>query len=891
MIRRLLNLCRPSRVDADLRRELDFHLAEREDDLVAAGRTRAQAQAEARRRFGNRMAVHERTRAMDLVPLLDALMADVRYALRSMAARKGFAVVAIASLALGIGANTAIFSLINAVMLRALPVERPAELVALQFAEQQFAGAFTNPQWEQVRDAPGSLGGVFAFGGAQFNLAESGEARRVDGAWVSGSYFDVLGVTPALGRMLSREDDVRGCPATVVVSHAFWQSELGGDPSVVGRTLSLDGHPVPVIGVADRRFTGLEAGRPTRVFVPLCAAPVLMGPDNFLDNRSWWSFRVLGRLRAGVPLDAVNARLRSASAGFMANTVPPNWRPEDQQRYLARRLEARPGLEHLSSLRNSYARALWVLMAIVGLVLAIACANVANLMLARSAARQREFAVRVALGAGRWRVVRQLLTEGVLLSSTGAALGLGFAWWGGRLLVRLLSTTDEPVHLDLAPDGAVLGFTAVVAVGTALLFSLAPAWRASRADPQGAMKANGRGVVGGEPRIGFGKALVMIQVAMSLVLVVGAGLLGGSFRSLERVDAGFTSEGVLVVGADLKLPPGQAGRGLPLQAQLLERLRMLPGVVRASSAFNTPISHMQWNNDLAVDGVPTRSEDATTWINQVWDGYFETLGMTLVAGRDFGPRDVPGTARVAVINESAARRFFPGRSALGQVFRLPEGRTLTPPIEVVGVVRDAKYQDLREAPAPTAFLSMQQDTAWGSSVKFVLRVTGPVHMIEPAVVRTFAELAPRASLEFTPLARQVGESIGRDRILATLSTFFGGLALLLAMIGLYGTMAYAVARRRSEIGIRLALGAASSRVLWSVLREVGLLVGVGVLGGLAAALASSHWLGDFLFGLTPRDPATLAGSALLLAGVAVVAGYVPARRASRLDPMQTLRED
>ncbi|MBC7897225.1 MAG: ABC transporter permease [Cytophagaceae bacterium] len=889
---RLLNVFRANRLSRDIEREIAFHLSEREDDLAAGGMPRAQARLEARRRFGNVGAQGERTRDADLFGWLDAVVGDVRYALRSLRWSKGFTVVAIASLALGIGANTAIFSLINAVMLRDLPVKDPQELVLLKYTGGD-NGVFTNPLWEQVRDGTGDVfSGVLAYGDTRFNLAEAGEERRVNGLYVSGSYFPVLGVRAFLGRTLLPADDVPGCAPVAVVSHAFWQSRLGADPSVVGASLRLGGHQFQVVGVADPAFPGLETGKTSSVFVPLCSSAILMGKENFLDKRSWWMFTILARPKPELTMDAVNARLATTSNAFFANTPPTGWPADALKDYLGRTLDVGPSLASLSELRLSYARALLVLMVIVALVLLIACANVANLMLARSAARQRELAVRVALGAGRGRLIRQLFTEGLLLSLAGAALGVGFAWWGSRVLVGLLSTSRDQVQLNLSLDLPVLGFTVAVAVATALLFGLAPAWRAARVDPQIAMKAQGRGVVEGHAKFGVGKALVMLQVAMSLVLIAAAGLLLGSFRSLANADPGFRPEGVLVASADLKLPPGREAQGIAMQRQLVERLRALPGVTGASSAFTTPISRMGWNDEVSVEGVSfPKREDREIWLNRVWDGYFATLATPIIAGRDFSDRDVPGSPPVAIINETASRRFFPGKSALGQTFRLPIGDSLSAPYEVIGVVRDVKYRTMRDAPQALGYFAMRQDTAFGSGVVFAVHTDAEPTTLTRAVSQAILDVSPSASLSFTTMTQLVDESMRRDRLLATLSAFFGGLALLLAMIGLYGTMSYAVARRRNEIGIRIALGAAQSRVLRSVLGEVSRVVLVGVALGTAGALAATPLVATFLYGRTPRDPVTLAGAALVLATVALVAGYLPARRASRMDPMQTLREE
>ncbi len=886
-MKRLLNLFRGRHLNTDIERELAFHLAEQEDALVESGMPRPLARREARRRFGHPPLHRERTRDVDVMPWLDGVLRDVRYAVRSLRWSKAFTTVAVLSLALGIGANTAIFSLINAVMLRALPVVAPEELVVLTMSADDDHATFTNPLWEQFRDQQDVFAGVVAFGETQFNLADAGEERPVSALWVSGSFFPTLGVTAGRGRLPGPADDVRGCPPTAVVSDAFWRGELGSDPQVVGRTLRLNGTPFEILGVAARGFQGMETGRGAAVFVPLCTAQAFRPPQPFLDHRSWWFLTVLGRLRADVPLTQVNERLSTLSGAWFANTVPSGWSAENTADYLARRFVARPTLESLSGLRTTYASALLALMAIVGLVLLIACANVASLMLARAASRQREVAVRVALGASRGRVARQLLTEGLLLSTAGAAVGIVLARGMSRLLVLMMSSRDAVV-LDLGVDAPVLIFTALVAVGTAILFGVAPAWQAGRVDPQRAMQAGGRGVVG-SPRLGVRKVLVTFQVALALILVTGAGLLLGSFRALRDVEAGFDAEQVLVVSANLRLSGGQASTA---RQQIIERLRTMPGVVHAAASFNTPLSRMSWNDLVDIPGKTfPRSQDAEVYLNEVTDGYFAALGMRRIAGRDFGAQDVVGAPLVAIVNETAVRRFFDGANPIGRTFRLKRGDGNTPPIEVVGVVGDAKYQSLRETTLPTAFFPLGQDSAARSQVSLVVKGSGAMTALRPAITRLVAEVSPRATVRFQALERQVADTMVPERLLAVLSGFFGALALLLAMIGLYGTMAYQVARRRGEIGIRLALGAARGRVLRGVMTEVGQVLVAGLLLGAVGVLAATPLVERFLFAVTSRDPWILGGSALVLSATAALAGYLPARRAARMDPMQALRQD
>jgi putative ABC transport system permease protein len=531
-------------------------------------------------------------------------------------------------------------------------------------------------------------------------------------------------------------------------------------------------------------------------------------------------------------------------------------------------------------------------MVVVGLVLLIACANVANLLLARAAVRGREMAIRLAIGAARRRLVRQLLTESILLAGLGALAGALFARWGSAMLVRSLSRGQAPVSLDLALDGRVLAFTLVVAVATGILFGLAPAWRSTHVDPQLALKANGRGIAEGHTRFSVGKVLVVGQIALSLVLVIGAGLLLGTFRNLAALDPGFRREGVLIVSVDLSHAGYSDSVYTAVRRDLLTRIRALPGVVSAASSQITPISGSAWNDFIKVDGFSAKSErDALAYFNEVTDGYFTTLGTPLLAGRDFNDRDRLGAPVVAIVNEAVVRKFFGGVNPLGKTYRTTMGDSVSQPVEIIGVVKDAKYRELREEAIPTIYVAAAQNAGPGSYAQYEVRTSGPPADIAPVIKSMVAQVNQSIALEFTPLSAQVDASLSRERLLASLSGFFGGLALLLATVGLYGTLSYSVARRRNEIGIRIALGAGQQRVMRLVLGEVTRMVVLGVALGAAAALMSTRWVTSFLYGLSPSDPVTVAGSAVMLAIVGLAAGAMPAWRAARVDPISALREE
>jgi predicted permease len=821
--------------------------------------------------------------------MLDAIVQDVRYAIRAMRSSPGFAAVAILSLALGIGANTAIFSLIDSVILKALPVRHPEQLLQVTPGENPF---FSNPIWEQLRDRQDVFSGIFAYSIPRFNLAAGGEARYAQGNSVSGQFFETLGLRAIIGRTFAVADDQRGCAGTAVLSYGFWRREYGGRANVVGKAISLDNHPFEILGVLEPGFTGVDVGRESDLYVPLCAEKITRGENTLLDEpRAVW-LRVIGRPKPGISASQAQARLRTLASPIFEATLPPNLSPEGRDSYLKRTFDTQMAANGLSFLRKDYRQALLVLMAIVGVVLLIACANVANLLLARGAARQREIAIRMALGSGRWRLMRQLLTESMLLSLTGAALGILFAHWGVRLLVGFLSSGQNRVFLDLSIDSRVLAFTAGVAILTGLLFGLAPAWRGTRVDPQSAMKANARGTIEGA-KFGLGKALVVVQVALSLVLVVGAGLMLATFFRLETLDPGFERQHVLLVDVNLRNGQYPPARRSAIFAEMLEHLRALPGVRTVSASGMTPIDGTIDAWYLQFDGYTSKGkEDTLVYDNSVSDRFFETLGTDLVAGRDFNSHDTLESPKVAIVNQALAKKFFAGQNPIGKHYRPEEGDKLGDPVEIVGVVKGAKYVDLREEDRPVTYLPASQNAKPDESITFELRVAaGSPTSLTSAVRSSIANVNRDASLNFTTLALQVDESLSRERLLATLSGFFGGLALLLAMIGLYGVMSYNVTRRRNEIGIRMALGAEPTRVLRMVMGEVGLLIAAGLALGLCMALATTRLVASFLYGLTPRDPLTLSLAVVLLAVVASLAGYLQARRASRLEPLIALREE
>jgi predicted permease len=879
MWRRLKYLLNRKQQERDLADEMRLHR-----DLVAA-------QSSAHRSFGNVTQLQESSRAVWIWPFLETLVQDARYALRTLQANPGFAATAFLSLALGIGANTAIFSILNAVMLRSLPVEDPQRLVQVEVSARN--DYFTNPIWEQVRDRQQAFSGTLAFSTNRFDLADGGESHFAEGLWVSGDYFRVLGVPAMRGRIFTPDDDLHGgghAGPVAVISHTFWKRHYSSDPDIVGKIIRLDRHPFTIIGVTPPWFKGLDVDTPYEVAIPIGCEPVLHTDHSALAARSWWWLRILGRLTPGETLAQADAKMKALAPEVNRATLPTDWDVNGKREYLQRSLTLRPAATGFSDTGSRYRTALFTLMAVVGLVLLIACANIANLLLARAAARQREISIRMAIGAARRRVMRQLMSESLLLSVLGAVGGLLFAVWGSRLLVRFLSTAGSELQLDTTPDLRVLGFTMGVAILTGLLFGLAPALRATSVSPNNVLKEHARGMVG--TRFGLGRALVTGQVALSLMLLVGAGLFLGTFRNLLNTDLGFSRHNVLLIRAAMMqsdIPPKQRPR---VYGEVVEHLRAVRGVSSAASSTLTPISGGTWNNAVSPEGyTPKGKDDTLVYLNRVSPGYFATMRQPLLLGRDFSAHDDAGAPKAMLINESAARRFFAHANPIGKTIRAETGPGRQDVYQVIGVVKDAKYETVGEDALPSAYLSCAQDTDPFPEVTFEVRSEQPVETFIPAVRAAVGEVNRNISLEFRNFETQVDESLLQPKMVALLSAFFGGLALLLAMIGLYGVTAYGVARRQAEIGIRMALGAQPGAVIWLVLREVAAMLAIGTLLGLAASLAAGRLVGSLLYGVKSHDAAPLAIAAIVLGIAAGVAAYLPAHRAARLDPSAALREE
>ena len=831
---------------------------------------------------------------------MHSLWQDIRFGARLLLRNPGFTAVAVLSLALGIGANTAIFQLLNTVRLKTLPVSAPQELAEIRVQNTDgMRGSFstrynavTNPIWEELKNRQQGFAGIFAWGTGSFNLSQGGEVRPAKALWVSGDFFNVLRVPPLLGRVFNASDDQRGCNAPgVVISHGFWQREYGGDANVVGRKITLANRPFEIIGVTPASFYGLEVGRTFDLAVPICADAVISGANSNLDNGTSWWLMVAGRLKPGWSMQQATSDLQTISPGLFEKTLPANYPTINVKNYLGFKFEAVPAGSGYSALREDYERPLWLLLAIAGLVLLVACANLANLLLARASAREREMAVRQAVGASRGRLVRQLLSESLLLAVVGAALGGAIAQTLSKVLVSFLTTTRDSVFLDLAPDWRVLGFAAAAGVATCVLFGLTPALRATRIEPGAAMKASARGLTAGRERFSLRRALVVLQVALSLVLVAGAVLFSRSLNNLATVGTGFQQEGILIARANFRRLNIAADRRLEFRNDISARLKAIPGVQSVADTNLLPLSGNSWSNNVWVDGGDGQRRLDTDF-SRVSSEYFKTLNTPLLAGRDFGAQDGVNTPKVAIVNQSFARKLFDGANPVGSRFRV-EATPDTPETvyEIVGLVPDTKYDDLREDLGPLAFLSGAQESDPSPSGQFIIRSSLPPDQITAAVKQVLAEINPSITITFQNFQTMISESLLRERLMATLSGFFGLLALLLASIGLYGILSYNVTTRTKEIGIRMALGARAGEVRGLVLREALLLILIGVAVGVPAVFASTRFASTLLFQLTPTDPVSLGVAALLLVAVGLVAGYVPARRATRVDPLVALRDE
>ena len=886
-----------SRRDADAAREIASYIRIETDDNIARGMSPQAAHDAAARKFGNATRVSEDIYWMNTIRPLDTMWQDLKYASRLLKRDKGFAAAAILSLALGIGANTAIFQLVDTVRLRSLPVDAPEQLVNVYFPRGtsrsgNFTGrwpALTSALFDSVRGNHKVFDGVFAWSASQLNTAPGGEAQYVEGLWASGDLFTVLRVKPVIGRTILPEDDRKGCAPIAVISNAYWHRAFAASPSVLERTVRLEGTQFTIVGVTEPSFFGLDVGRQFDVAVPLCADPLLMnGRDRAAAKRNWW-LAVMGRLAPGRTVKQANDHLIAISPAIMADTAPEDYTPEAVKKHLAAKLNAMALSGGVSDLRDEFGEPLVVLLAATGLVLLIACANLANLLLARATAREREIAVRLAMGASRGRIVRQLLVESVMLAAIGTALGVLVARALSTMLVAQLAAGMGDLFVDLSWNLQVLGFTAGVSLLACLLFGLAPALKATALAPAVALKSGGRGIAGGRERFGLRRALVVGQVALSLVLLIGALLFSRTLYNILAIDAGFDQNIVAVDLSHRSLMTDDRVRGLAIREQVQEKIAALPGVSGVVLADNTPLSGGFWNELVFVDGA---SEKTLANFTTVSGNYFATLGIPILEGRTFGPVDTFQSPPVAVVNEVFVKKLFPNQDPLGRLLwvEVGPGQPIEK-VEIVGVARNTKYQDIKDDFEPMVHVAMSQTTRFRDSTRLLVKPRGTLDGLMPAITRRVAEVDPAITIELSVVSQTVSKGLVRERLMASLSGAFGALAGLLAAVGLYGVLSYTVTRRSNEIGIRLAMGASRRAVLRMVIVEAGWLVGTGLVIGTALGLGAANAARTLLFGLRPTDPVTIASAIVMLAAIGLIASYLPARRASRVDPMNVLRQD
>lgn len=890
--RRLLFYLRRDQFDRELAEEMRFHLEMNAEEKLAAGMTPQEARHAAQRQFGNQALLQEVSREIWGVRSIETLFQDLRFGLRIMLKSPDFTAVAVLSLALGIGANTAIFTLLNAVVLRTLPVNEPERLVKLSYAGPGYENNnFSYPYYERLRDGNHSLSGLVAISGRRrLYVGVRGKGELARGELVTGNYFSVLGVNPLLGTLFTAEDERQRAPVAVI-SYGYWRQRFGGDPSAVGTTVTLNQKPFTIIAVTPPQFSGVTIGISPDVWLPLRLHDQFeVGPQPWDKPFNVW-LAIMGRLKQGVTEDQAKADLDSIFRQFHTELVPTS---TPNERRVAERLsrEANINLEggatgYGGSLRSEYEFPLKILMAFVGLVLLVACANVATLLLARATARQREIAVRLAIGAGRGRIIRQLLTESFLLAALGGTLGILIAWAGSRSLLAMVSDGDA---IDLTPDLQVFIFTAAASLITAILFGLAPAVRASRVSPFTAIKEQTGHIAHSRGRLD--KALIISQVAISILLLAGAGLFVRSFNKLWNVDTGYDRENVLMFSVNPRLTGYPIDRLSNLYRQLLERIESTPGVTSASLSFVRPVDDEAYFVTI-LDGIDEQRLEPDKAIRVAWNaigpGYFATLGTPMLLGREFRIEDNETAPKVAIISETMARRHFPDQNPVGKrIASTPDNLDL----EIVGVVKDSKYGNLKDAPCNVLYRPIFQSNLSSSNVTFEARYMGATSTMISQLRQQVEEVDRNLPLfRIKTLVVQAQESLRKERLVTTLSSSFALLALLLAGIGVYGLLSYSVIRRTGEIGIRMALGAQRRDVVWLVVREGLPLVIAGVAIGVPLTLALTQYVRGMLYGLSPQDPITLIAAVLLLVGVAAVASLLPARRASRLDPMDALRHE
>ena len=833
---------------------------------------------------------------------MSRILSDLRFALRNLRRSPLFALVAVASLALGIGANTAIFTLMDQLMLRLLPVSRPEELVMIwpngpHVGNNRGDRKTSYPMYQDFQQKAQAFSYVFCQFSTPLSIGFGGQTERIDAELVSGNYFQALGVRPALGRVFSSAEDdqvYKGHPV-VVLSHQYWVTRFAADPQVVGQKIQVNNYPMVIVGVSAPGFTGLDPSQSPQIRVPIQMKPLMTpGWDEIGDRRSRW-IQTFARLKPGFTVNSAKASLQVLFSQILNEEIQQKELKDlssyNRDRFLARKVNVVAAGNGFSELRQSYSTALIVLMCMVGLVLLIACFNVANLLIARAIARQKEVAVRLAIGASRWQLLRQLLIESLLLSLAGGMAGLFLAMGMIRALLSFIPQGGAPLMLKPDPDGRILAFNAGLAVLTGLLFGLAPAVQSLRVDLWNTLKDVVGAVTGGGGSVRLRKGLVMAQVAFSFLLLAGSGLFVKTLANLKQTNSGFRDiDNLITFQVDPALSGYSISRLISFYRRALENIRTMPGVTSAGYTAVAVLSGDEWDSTMSVEGHKSKDgEDMQAFMNAVSPGYWKTMGIHLVEGRDFDDRDSGSKPTVAIVNRKFATHFFGDRDPLGRHIGFGDGPRNKLDIEIIGVVEDSLYEGPREGVHRQVFLSQYQDDFPGSSA-FYVRASVDSTTLFTALRRKIAELDPAMPIyQMKTLERRLDETLSTERLIAMLSAAFGVLATVLAAIGLYGVMAFVVARRTKEIGLRMALGAPQGAVVWMVMRETALPVAIGLAAGVPAAWGLSRFVASQLFGVRATDIWTAAVALGILALVAAGAGFLPARRASGIDPIQALR--
>jgi predicted permease len=828
----------------------------------------------------------------------------LRYTFRSLRKNPGFTAIAVLSLALGIGANTAIFSLLDRVLLRTLPVRHPEQLVLFTAngprrgsvnTQYDDTYTFSYPMYCDFRDRGPGMNGVIAWFPIAASFSLQGTTERVNANLVSGNFFEVLGVGTALGRPIVPEDASTAAPTPVaVLSYSFWQQRFGGDAGILNRQIDLNGHPVTVVGVAARGFNGVAMGEAPAAFVPVTMRAALMTDRDAMESRRVMWLNVMGRLKTGATRHSAEAAMNVFWKPLLEDEVTAMTRTTAafRQRFVTRRLTLPDASNGISGLRLFFREPLILLMALVGMVLLIACGNVANLLIARAAGRQKEIAIRLSVGATRGDIVRQILTESLALSIAGGALGIALAAWGGRALIGFMPLTEATANLSADPDWRILGFTAAVSILCGIFFGLAPALQTTRPDLASTLKEQAGALLSSGAQVRMRKALVVSQVAFSLLLLTGAGMFLRSLGNLRSVELGFRADHLMSFTVQPALNGYKPERAIALFDALRRRSAGLPGV-RSVAATQTPLlANENWDFGVTVPGYEAKENENAPNVTSVSPGYFAAIGMPLAAGREFREGDNAAGQRVAVVNQTFAQVYFGGRNPVGRQFSFTADAQHTP-VEIVGVVRDGKYADVREAKQRFVFCPYaQQYNAGIGGMTYYVRTSQDAESLATALRQTVREADANLPVyNMKTMERQIDEDVFADRMVSALSAFFGLLATVLAAIGLYGVMSYTVTRRTREIGIRMALGAGRREVLGMVLGEVAILAAVGIAIAAPLSFPLASLAKSMLYGVAPHDVAALAGAAVVLALTALAAGYIPAARAARVDPLSALRHD